>query len=229
MTSFFNSNANAISRSVIGVTPNSANSANIESAKDYFRFQSLYEKALNQMRIDIGYFGEGDFDTLNDSLTTQKYNQFLFNTNIDVYNNDDNINITSNLNNLVRDPNTFGNYINIMRNVLTGLKKGQELQVTNTNLKTDLSNNAIGLGMIDEKIIYNFLLNRRGEFVPFDEAVLYTQTLDIKLWYSNYLQEHGPPPDGVFDVEKLAAIVDKLIAENIITWEEFLAEETYNL
>jgi len=224
MTSFFNSNANALSRSVIGVSQNSGNSVNIESVKDYFRFQALYENALNQMRIDIGYFGQGDFATLNNTLTTQKYNQYLFDTNGDTYYND-----TIDIANLVRDPNTFRNYINIMRNVLTGLREGQLLQQQNEELKIDLSNNELTQGIIDEQIIYKFLLNRRGEFVPFDESVLYTQTLDIKLWYSNYLQEWGPPPNGVFDTEKLATIVDKLIAEGVISWEEFLAEETYNV
>jgi hypothetical protein len=228
MTSFFNSNANALSRSVVGVTQNAVNSANIESAKDYFRFQSLNESVLNQLKIDIGYFSKGQFNNLINSFTQQNYNEFFFKTNADIYYNAD-IDVVSNLNKLVRDPNTFRNYTTLLRNILSGLQQVQDLQKINNDLRSDLSNNQFGEGIIDEKIIYNFLINRRGEFVPFEESVLYTQDLDIKLWYSNYLQEHGPPPNGVFDVDKLSTIVDRLIAEGVITFEDFLREETYSL
>ena len=228
MTSFFNANANAVSRSVLGVSQINSNAVDVDAAKDFFRLQSLYEKALNQIRVDIGYFGEGDFVNLNNSLTTDKYNNYLSNTASSVYYNDS-IDILGNLTKNIRDPNTFNNYLIIMKNVLTGLQKGRELQTTNDLLTADISNNELGLGLINETLIYNFLLNRRGEFVPFEEAVIYTQKLDIKLWYSNYLQQHGPPPDGVFDVAKLSVIVDNLIVEGIISWEEFLSEEHYSL
>ena len=117
-----------------------------------------------------------------------------------------------------------------MKSVLTGLEKGSQLQSVNTQLITDISKNLLGEGeLIQEQIIQQFLIKRRTEVVPFTDVELYTQKLDLKIWYSNYLQQHGPPPDGIFDVVLLSDIVNDLIVQGVITWEDFVAEETYSL
>jgi hypothetical protein len=229
MTSFYNSNANATSRSVLGVTTNNANTTNIEAVKDFFRFQELYVNALNKMRIDIGDFGIGDFKSLDESLKENYDLYFKSLTNMELYRNSK-IDIPVNLDKLVRDSTLFDKYIILMKSVLTGLEKGSQLQSVNDKLITDISKNLLGEGeLIQEQIIQQFLIKRRTEVVPFAEVELYTQKLDLKLWYAKYLQQHGPPPDGIFDVVVLSDIVNDLIAEGVITWEDFVAEETYSL
>lgn len=231
MTSFFNSNAYATSRSVLGVTTNNTNTRNIEAVKDFFRFQELYINALNKMRIDIGDFGKGDFTNLDESLY-KKGNYDLYArslSNRELYYNSK-IDIPVNLDILVRDATLFDNYIILMKSVLTGLEKGSQLQSVNEQLISDISKNLLGEGeLIQEQIIQEFLIKRRTEVVPFAEVELYTQKLDLKLWYAKYLQEKGPPPDGIFDLVILSDIVNDLIVQGVITWEDFVAEESYSL
>lgn len=229
MTSFYNANANAASRSVVGVTANSIANKQIAAAKDFFRFQELYNIALNVVRVDLNYFGIGDFDSLNKALTSH-YDTFLTKiSSRDLYYNNkfDNVN---NLNNLLRDGTIFDNYRTLMQDLLTGLKKGATLQDTNDALTYTIEQNKLGYGIpLNEQTIQTFLNNRRAEFIPFTEVLIFKQDkLDIKIWYAQYLQQHGPPLNGVFDVEKLSIIVNDLIVEGVITLNDFVLEETYS-
>ena len=116
-----------------------------------------------------------------------------------------------------------------MQDVLRGLKKGATLQDTNDTLTKTIQQNELGYGIpLDEQTIQTFLNGRRAEFIPFTEVLIFKQDkLDIKIWYAQYLQQHGPPPGGVFDVEKLSIIVNDLIVEGVITLNDFVLEETY--
>jgi hypothetical protein len=228
MTSFFNSNAYAVSRSVLGVTLNSTANKQIEAAKDFFRFQKLYEVALNSIRVNIGQFANGDYAGLKLALPLV-YDSYLTNIGArDLYYNNS-IDVTSNMDKIVRDGTIFDNYISLMKNVVTGLNSGIALYNTNIELRHDLSMNALGEGIkLDEQAIQTFLNNRRTEFIPFAEEVIFRQdNLDIKIWYAKYLQQEGPPPNGVFDVDKLSTIVNELIVQGVITWDGFVLEETY--
>jgi hypothetical protein len=49
--------------------------------------------------------------------------------------------------------------------------------------------------------------------------------LQLKPWYTAYLQIHGPPTNGVFDLTLLADIVNTLIADGVITLDDFFNEE----
>jgi hypothetical protein len=228
MTSFYNSNANAASKSVVGVTPNSAGAANIEAAKDFFRFQQLYNNALNLIKTDLGYFSTGNFDSLSNALA-QNANEYLLNIySTQLYYNESIDNI-DNLNKLIRDPNVFEGYIIVMQQILDGLNKGVALQNTNNILTYTIEQNKLGNGIpLDEETIQTFLNNRKTEFIPFAEKVIYRQdNLDIKIWYATYLQQEGPPPNGLFNINILSAIVNDLIVKGVITLDDFISEETY--
>jgi hypothetical protein len=228
MTSFYNANANAANRSVVGVISNSIANQQIAAAKDFFRFQELYNIALNVVRADLDFFGEGDFVNLNavidghlnTVLPKISSRDFYYNSKFDVI---------DNLNKLTRDENIFDNYRTLMQDVLRGLKKGSTLQDTNYELTKQIEQNELGYGIpLDEQIIQKFLNERKAEFVPFAEKVIFRQdNLDIKIWYAQYLQQHGPPIGGVFDVEKLSNIVNDLIVQGVITMDDFMEEETY--
>lgn len=225
MTSFYNANANAANRSVVGVISNSTAIKQIAAAKDFYRFQELYNIALNVIRADLDFFGEGDFNSLN-AVIDSHYNTFLPRiSSRDYY-------YTSKfdaIDNLTRDETIFDNYRTLMEDVLRGLKKGATLQDTNNTLTYRIQQNELGYGIpLDEQTIQKFLNERKAEFIPFAEEVIYRQdNLDIKIWYAQYLQQHGPPIDGVFDVEKLSIIVNDLIVQGVITMDDFMEEETY--
>ena len=228
MTSFYNSNANAATRSVVGVTAFSITTNQIKAAQDFFRFQELYNVALNVVRTDLNYFGTGDFNSLNTALDAH-YNRFLIKiSSPDLYYNDK-IDNLENFKNLIRDDTIFDNYRILMQEVLQGLNVGANLQKTNDILKYTIEQNKLGNGiLIDEQTIQRFLNNRRTEVVPFTEELIFKQDkLDIKIWYATYLQQEGPPLNGVFDVKILSVIVNELIVKGVITLDEFMLEETY--
>ena len=208
---FFNANSFALSRSMVGVMPN-RNGGDIykEPPQDINRFQKLYINVLNKIKIDINRFSECDFINLNNSITNNFAIYFKDINNKNLYYNEK----ITNFEGFSYDVNVFNSYINIMNNILTGLQKGSNLQITNDTLTQDISNNKLGIGIeLDEIIIKNFFLNRDREIIPFAETELYKQNLEFKLWYTIYFQEIGPPINGIFDVDKLAKIVNKLIEQ----------------
>jgi hypothetical protein len=58
------------------------------------------------------------------------------------------------------------------------------------------------------------------------DAFYISQTYNIdvvlKPWYTLYLSLYGAPYDGVFDAEKMGAVVEQLITEGTITMQEFI-------
>ena len=58
---------------------------------------------------------------------------------------------------------------------------------------------------------------------------MFQADLQLKPWYTEYLQQYGPPTNGVFDLTLLAGIVNTLIADGVITLNQFLDEENYRI
>jgi hypothetical protein len=228
MTSFFNANAFSSSRSIVGFNNRNNNSNYREAAIEAYKLQQLFKIAINQLSVELGFFKTGDFDNLKSTLEST-FAQHL--ADID---NDSNYNtnaiLTLDNDTFKIDSNIFDNYRITMRDVLNGLTKGVELQETNNNLREDLSGILLGniIPNLDQAVINQYFANKHREMVPFVESELFTYNLEIKTWYSRYFTSHGPPINGVFDLQKLSAIVNELITEGVITWEQFVQEENYD-
>ena len=51
-------------------------------------------------------------------------------------------------------------------------------------------------------------------------------TVSLKPQYALYFERHGAPPEGVFDSEKLAAIIKDLLNEEKLTEEDVFGSNT---
>lgn len=225
MTSFFNANAMAYNRSVVGFTNNNNNSNYRAAAIEAYKLQQLFKIAVNQISVELGFFNSGDFNSLNATLSSTfaqhladiDNNANYFNNNILSLNNDT----------FIIDSNIFEQYRITMRNVLNGLQKGANLQDTNDALTQDLSNNLLGINIpnLKQVVINQYFANIHRELVPFTESQLFQHDLELKQWYTIYFKDYGAPPNGVFDLNKLSIIVNKLITDGVITWGQFVEEE----
>jgi hypothetical protein len=75
----------------------------------------------------------------------------------------------------------------------------------------------------DPKLLIEYIDSQRLNTMPLFQA---TETFQVKYllkpWFEAYLQTYGPPPNGVFESDKLAEIVIKLVSDGIITEDDFI-------
>ena len=67
-------------------------------------------------------------------------------------------------------------------------------------------------------------MNNNLNYIQTPSDIINAFELDIEIqpWYMEYLKQWGAPPNGVFDLDKLSAIVTTLINEGQITLDQFL-------
>jgi len=211
---------------IVGVTASftpkvstSFSNANITLMADLYRYQIMYSTTIRQMKTYIDLYTDGSFNQLTEVFTEKKLRS-LMETNRDTYyyNND-----VTNLIGFNYDPKVFKQYKRTIYSILTGfslsVKQNQELAGANTenaknqallNSKDDL------VEYIKSKIRDSMLMN------SFSVSETFNVTASLKPWYIKYFELYGPPNDGVFDVEKMANVVELLISDNVITMEDFL-------
>jgi hypothetical protein len=120
------------------------------------------------------------------------------------------------------DPQTFNNYKKSLYSMLTGftlsVKQNDDLVATTAEL-----NQKRELLTSKEKLI-QYITQEFTDKISMDAFYItqeFNTTIELKPWYSLYLQIYGPPPDGVFDAEKMANVVEILVNQNAITLENF--------
>ena len=219
----------AVERNIHGVNNNGTGGVNIEAVRDFYRFQLLYTKVINTLNVLLGYYTIGDFTNLNILLTEAKKNMLL--TTITTTSNYYSDSIT-NLEGFMYDSTIFELYKKQTINTLNGLMASIEQYQYNIDLYTEnaslLPYKTILEG--DYLIILDFIKRKKLDLIPFTEVQMFQIDLELKPWYTEYLQLYGPPTNGVFDLTLLAGIVNNLIADGVITLEQFMnEEETYRL
>jgi hypothetical protein len=218
----------AVNRNIHGVNNNGTGGVNIEAVRDFYRFQLLYTKVINTLNVLLGYQSIGDFNNLNILLTEAKKNSLLTGiiTNSNYYS--DSI---TNLEGFMYDSTIFELYkketINTLNGLMASIEQYQyniELYTKNTEL---LQYETILKG--DYLLILDYIKRKNLDLIPFTEVEMFQIDLELKPWYTEYLQLYGPPTNGVFDLTLLAGIVNTLIVNGVITLDQFLNEENYRL
>lgn len=219
MATFFETSASAISVSLHGQTQLAQTSTNLEIIRDIVRYQILYKNMLNRMRQYINLYTDGSYNELKQVFTKASLNFMLLNNNDNVYYNTD----VENLVDFTYDSTTFNNYKKSLYAMLTGftmsIQQNDELVATTAELneKKDL--------LSSKDKLLEYLTTQFNDTVSM-EAFYITQsfstTVELKPWFSLYLQTYGAPYDGVFDAEKMANVVEILVNKNVITKEEFM-------
>ena len=194
-----------------------------EAVRDFYRFQLLYNNVLRQLSINLGQYSVGNYDALTKSITENQKNLLL--TSITSKTKYDNSKVT-NLEGFLYDSSLFTSYKSFTINILNGLVASIEyykekvlIDTLNDELsqyKKILDNNS------DEFLILKYLNDKKIELKPLDIEMVFDFGIELKPWYTNYLITYGPPENGVFNPERMAEIVGKLIDGGVITLEDFI-------
>jgi hypothetical protein len=214
----------AVTRSIHGVNNNGSGGVNVEAVRDFYRFQLLYTKVINTLNVLLGYYAIGDFNNLNILLTEAKKNVLLTNiTNNSNYYSD----AITNLEGFLYDSTIFDLYKKETINTLNGLTASIEQYQYNIELYTKNAELEKKVVILDSNylVILEYIKKRQLDLIPFTAVEMFQIDLELKPWYTQYLQQYGPPTNGVFDLTLLAGIVDTLISDGVITLEEFINEE----
>ena len=217
MSSIFDGSSGFTSVSLHGQIQSTQN-ANLDIVRDIVRYQLLYSNMLNRMRQYLNLYTAGSYNELKQVFTKSALNQMLASNNDSVYYNtnvDDLVDFTY-------DPQTFSNYKRSLYSVLTGftlsVKQNDDLVAANAEL-----NEKRELLTSKEKLI-QYITQEFTDKISMDAFFItqeFNTTIELKPWYSLYLQIHGPPPGGIFDAEKMANVVEILVNQNAITLENF--------
>ena len=217
-------------RSLIGANQ-LGNVLQLNAIRDYYRFKLLYDNVLSNMRnILISYSNttnNNDITYIN-SLTENLniINQLIIDIyNKEVYNNND---ITS-LTNFKYDSNLFDQYKESFYEVLQGMtltidKMQKNVELTNTNAELTISQNI--LNGTDTNLISDYIMQRNADILVFSATQEINLEFKLKPWYSEYLTIYGAPPDGKFQLDKLAEIVTNLINTQVITLNDFILDSS---
>ena len=211
-------------RSLHGFNKTGQSNANIESARDFYRFQILYSEIFNEMSVALGFYSQKDYN----SLITNYINTHPINSitgNIESKQKYNNITIT-NLINYKYDNTLFNKYKASITNIYTGLTGAQELYNTNKELNIRLNNfSSLDAALInnDNTYVINYIKNNLTKLqVNENIETAFELNIELKPWYTKYLIDYGPPINGIFDTTKLGEIIQLLVDEKIITIDEVL-------
>lgn len=189
--------------------------------RDFYRLQILYKEIIYFLNARLTLYNNAQFE----DFILEFSNEKLVELN-NIINDDNRFFSTSitELKDFVYDKLTFDNYRSLATN-LTGTVqqaiseyyKIKTLQAENIELKTykEILENR-------EKLIDYINTIQKTSYL-FSAEATYTNNLEIKLWYQVYLERYGPPGDGIFDGEKLSAIIEELIIKGLITEDEVLS------
>lgn len=223
MPGIINAGANAYSISIHGVNNNGNGGLLTEAVRDFYRFQLLYSDVIKQLSIYLGYYSIGEYEPLNALVTENQKNLLL--SQITSKTKYDNSNVT-NLIGFMYDSSLFSSYKSTTINILTGLVAA--IEYYNERIKIDtLNNDLLEYKKIldssnNETLVLDYLHKKNLELKPADIMMVFPLYIELKPWYTEYLIEYGPPTDGIFQQDKMAYIVGKLIDGGVITLQDFI-------
>lgn len=185
--------------------------------RDVYRYQKLNETVLIQLASYLNYFSSGDYTGLNNHFTTPTYNTIVLNTNNTsaFYNS-----TIDNLSNFTYNDTMFEQYRVKTFGIIDGLWKTKTLITQNNTLEEQ---NQIYKNILNDPVLLEqYITQNKLNMIAFQASESFNVQIVLKPWYSAYLQQYGPPGNGVFNSEYLAQIVATLIASGQITEEEFI-------
>lgn len=187
--------------------------------REYKRFKDLDTTIYNSLNSYLEYFRDASFNDLTTLFTQEVYNNLAatvvtkFGSNIDL----DSIVDFDN----IYDSKLFSKYSDGAYSIISGLNRSIILYKDNQTQENKISLLEEKEKILEDPTLLNNYVNefnsRRGGFV-----VEYTASLlpKLKPQYELYFQRHGPPPEGVFDSEKLAVIIKELLDNGTLTQED---------
>jgi hypothetical protein len=223
MTTIIATSASAYIKSIHGQTTSGVTANQSEVFKyqlTLYKYQYLYDSVITQLNTYIRYFSIGNFTELTKNFTTKSYNTLLMSAKSKNFDTSD----INNLVNFVYNPTKFELMRESTYRVIDGLEKTIKLVNQNTTYQKDITELTKYKNILDDpKLLIEYIDSQRLNTMPLFQA---TETFQVqyllKPWFEAYLQTYGPPPNGVFESDKLAEIVIKLVSDGIITEDDFI-------
>ena len=223
MTTIVATTAGAYIKSIHGQT-SSGISADQDTVFKYqltlYKYQYLYDSVITQLNTYIRYFSLGNFNALLNTFTPKTYNTLLMSAKSKNFNTPD----INNLVNFVYNPIKFELMRESTYKVIDGLEKTITLVNQNITYQKDITELTKYKNILDDpKLLVEYIDSQRLNTMPlFQSTETFQVQYVLKPWFEVYLNTIGPPANGVFESEKLAEIVLKLISDGIIKEEEFI-------
>jgi hypothetical protein len=185
---------------------------------DIHKYQLLYNNVISNLNTFLIYFSGGYYDLLTQNFTENIQNELT----LKIKNNFN----TDEINQLIYfsyDSANFEKTRKSYNNVLDGLKQTLKLCSINKHLTNENSVLQKDSDILNNPtLLKEYINNRNINVMPFQASETFNTTIEIKPWFLVYLIEIGAPKDGVFETEKLAEIVTRLINDGTITESEFI-------
>jgi hypothetical protein len=187
--------------------------------QDLYRYQILYDSVISQLNQYINYFTLGDYKKLTATFTKPRYNNLALKASAKSFN----TTLVENLVGFQYDPEKF----NLMRestyNFIDGLNKTMTVVQQNLAYQQDISGLLIYKNTLEDPVLLTaYIEKQKMNTMVFQATETFQTQIKLKPWFEQYLLLHGPPGNGVFKSDLLAQIVIDLIANGIITEDEFI-------
>jgi len=185
---------------------------------DYFRLKILYERVLFQLRPPMTLYNEGEFEffmsSMPDVLTLTRV---LNNENTFFKNN------SSSLNSYKYEGGLVDKYIFITNRLVDTIKQAMTEYIKIRNLQNENAELKSYKEILHDKDkLVEYLEEQKNTSHLFSATATLQTRPQLKLWYQIYMERHGPPGDGVFNSELLAAIIEELIESGEILEDELI-------
>mgnify|MGYP001357395406 CR=1 FL=1 len=205
----------SVARSLANKTGTLDRNINGELAQQLYNVENLYNEVFTTLVSYLENYTIGAFDTYTSSLTEDIVIKL-----IEKINNSDFVNDTTVLNNPslyfeLRDTSTplptkyvgvANEIMDVIKQTLTDRQRIAILQVENNKCKTYKEI------LEDPQKLNDYIKEVQRTSYLFTAKATYSQPIELKPWYEQYLIRYGPPGDGVFDSELLGNIIQELIA-----------------
>jgi len=219
-------NVNSINniRSIHNINRDNNNSNSVQASRDLFRFKKLYDTLYKDLTNALSLYAFPNYNALIQTYLNATPETYI-STSVSNINNDVN-NEISNLVNYKYDPILYNNYSSSVSNIYTGLKAAQTLYTENVALKEQLIRLKEYEDLInkDNNYIINYIKKNLSTIeleLPDNIETEKTEiNIVIKPWYKEYLLRHGPPINGVFQINLLTSIIQELLNSKIITLDD---------
>tara|TARA_B100000674_G_C37880250_1_gene933958 strand:+ start:229 stop:903 length:675 start_codon:yes stop_codon:yes gene_type:complete len=205
----------AVARSLANKTGTLDRNINGLLAQQLYNVERLYNDVFTTLVSYLELYTTGAFTTYSDSLSEEVIIDLVASIN-----NSDFVNDTTVLNNPtlyfdLQDKSTPlpSKYVGVANEIMDVIKQTLAerqriltLQVENDKCKTYKEI------LEDPQKLNDYIKEVQRTSYLFTAKATYTQPIELKPWYEQYLIRYGPPGDGVFDSELLGNIIQELIA-----------------
>ena len=192
---------------------------------EFDRFKDFYDCILKVLKEYLCYFQDASYNDLTEGFTTEFYNS-LANLVVEKFSDELNIEECLKYEN-VYDSTLFDTYKENTFKVINGLNRAIEVYKENqAKEKHILSLQEKERILETPELLVEYLNKKKAGMSSLAVSTTLDLTVSLKPQYALYFERHGAPPEGVFDSEKLAAIIKELLDNGTLTEEDVFGSNT---